>query len=97
MKRLLLIFIFIPYVANAIVVGDDYGKVYTEPSTSCPGPYQQVSESGIIIAETTSVGTAETCLKTSPDASCMMFAPADEKWSDTTGTYQFLDACAMTE
>ena len=71
------------------------------PSTSCPSGYVAVVEDYMDIANTscpsgyTSAGTATSCLVTSPDGSCIMYAPVGVSYTDATGTYVFDQACAM--
>ncbi|MBQ3039069.1 MAG: hypothetical protein IJD41_00740 [Alphaproteobacteria bacterium] len=107
MKRFIIfIFLIIPIMANAIVDPDAGAPepVYTAPATSCPNGHQQVSEPLIIVTDKTacpvgyvSVGETETCLLDSIGGVCGMYAPAEQKWKDTSGIYKFNDACAMTE
>ena len=92
-------------MANAIVNPDGVGDpIYTTPATSCPYGHQQVSEPLIIVTDNTacpvgyvSVGETETCLLDSIGGVCGMYAPAGQKWKDTSGIYEFSNACAMTE
>lgn len=80
----------IPVVANA-----------AEPSISCPTGYVRVLETAMSIsngacpANTTSVGTADSCLVSFPAGSCMMFAPADTTFTDDTGSYEFTEICPL--
>lgn len=75
--------------------------IAAEPSTSCPSGYVAVVEEHMDIANTscpsgyTSAGTATSCLVTSPDGSCIMYAPAGVSYTDATGTYEYTEACAM--
>ena len=76
--------------------------IAAEPSTSCPSGYVAVVEEHMDIANTscpsgyTSAGTATSCLVTSPDGSCIMYAPAGVSYTDSTGsTYEYTEACAM--
>ena len=75
--------------------------IATEPSTSCPSGYVAVVEEHMDIANTscpsgyTSAGTATSCLVTSPDGSCIMYAPAGVSYTDSDGTYEYTSACAM--
>ena len=77
------------------------GAIAAEPSTSCPSGYVAVVEEHMDIANTscptgyTSAGTATSCLVTSPDGSCIMYAPAGVSYTDATGTYEFEQPCAM--
>lgn len=92
MKRIFIIcFVMVPVVANA-----------AEPSISCPTGYVRVLETAMSISNgacpvgTISVGTAETCLVSSPAGSCMMYAPAETEYTDETGTYKYTGACPLT-
>ena len=75
--------------------------IAAEPSTSCPSGYVAVVEEHMDIANTscpsgyTSAGTATSCLVTSPDGSCIMYAPVSVSYTDATGTYEYTEACAM--
>ena len=77
------------------------GAIAAAPSTSCPSGYVAVVEEHMDIANSscpsgyTSAGTATSCLVTSPDGSCIMYAPAGVLYTDSTGTYQYAYACAM--
>ena len=70
-------------------------------STSCPVGYTAVGEEYLIIADGvcsagyTAVGTADSCLVSSPSGSCIMYAPAGVSYTDGIGTYEFVQACAM--
>ena len=71
------------------------------PSTSCPSGYIAIDEEYLSIATTcpsgtVSVGTADSCLVSSPAGSCIMYAPAGGSYTDGTGTYEFTDACPMS-
>ena len=71
------------------------------PSTSCPSGYVAVVEDYMDIANTscpsgyTSAGTATSCIASNPGGSCIMYAPANTTYSDSTGSYVFDQACAM--
>ena len=74
--------------------------VAVAPSTSCPSGYTAIDEPAITIATscpsgTTAIGTAESCLVSSPAGNCIMYAPAGVSYTDESGTYEFTDACAM--
>ncbi|MBQ7128137.1 MAG: hypothetical protein IJO18_04115 [Alphaproteobacteria bacterium] len=89
MKRLIFLLVGAPIVAYA-----------TAPSTSCPAGYIAIDEPQITIATTcpsgtTAIGTAESCLVSSPSGDCIMYAPAGVSYTDESGTYEFTDACAM--
>ena len=89
MKQIVFLLAFAPVVARAAV-----------PSTSCPAGYIAIDEEYITIATTCpsgtiSVGTAESCLVASPSGSCIMYAPAGVSYTDSSGTYEFTDACPM--
>lgn len=72
-----------------------------EPSTSCPSGYETITETYIEIANSscpsgyTYVGTATSCLISSPSGSCMMYAPTGISYTDSSGTYQFTSACPL--
>ncbi len=72
------------------------------PSVSCPAGYVAVEEPYLTIANgscpsgTTSVGTAETCLVSSPAGSCMMYAPATTEYTDNNGNYEFTEICPLS-
>ena len=73
----------------------------TTPSTSCPSGYIAIDEEYLTIATscpsgTVSVGTAESCLVSSPSGDCIMYAPAGVSYTDDSGTYEFTDACPMS-
>ena len=107
MKRILILFaLCCPVSAMAldieggVVVGPPVQAI-SAPSTSCPSGYTAVVEEHMDIASSscpsghTSAGTATSCLVTSPDGSCIMYAPAGVSYTDTTGIYEFEQACAM--
>ena len=77
------------------------GAIAAAPSTSCPSGYTAVMEEYMIIADGacpsgyTSAGTATSCLASNPGGSCIMYAPANTTYSDSTGSYVFEQACAM--
>ena len=72
-----------------------------EPSTSCPSGYVAIEEEYMDIADGscpsgyTSAGTADSCLISSPDGSCIMYAPANTEYSDDVGAYKFIVDCPM--
>ena len=71
------------------------------PSTSCPTGYIAIDEEYLTIATscpsgTTAIGTAESCLASSPAGDCIMYAPAGVSYTDAPGTYEFTDACTMS-
>ena len=72
-----------------------------EPSTSCPSGYVTVVEEYMDIADGScpsgykSVGTATSCLISSPAGSCIMYAPAYTEYTDTYGTYEYTAACPL--
>lgn len=77
------------------------GAFATSPSTSCPSGYIAINEEYVTIATacpsgTVSTGTAESCLGDSPSGNCIMYAPAGISYTEDIGTYEFIDACAMT-
>ncbi|MBR2393106.1 MAG: hypothetical protein IKB05_01295 [Alphaproteobacteria bacterium] len=68
---------------------------------TCPSGYIAINEEQITIATncpsgTTAIGTAESCLVSSPAGSCIMYAPAGVSFTDTLGTYEFTGACPMS-
>ena len=71
------------------------------PSTSCPSGYVAVEEEYLIISDGscpsgyTSVGTADSCLVTSPSGACIMYAPAGVSYTDESGTYEYTSACPL--
>ena len=90
MKQIVFLLACVPIVAYAAT-----------PATSCPAGYIAVDEEYITIATTCpsgtiSVGTAESCLVSSPAGDCIMYAPAGVSFTDTPGTYEFTEACPMT-
>lgn len=92
MKRVLIVCsLFIPVVANAAA-----------PTTSCPAGFVAVDEPYLTIENgscpsgTTSVGTADSCLVSSPAGSCMMYAPANTEYTDNNGNYEFTQVCPLS-
>ena len=77
------------------------GAFAAAPSTSCPTGYTAIIEDHMTIANSscpysyTSVGTATSCIASSPGGSCIMYAPAGVLYTDSTGTYEYTEACAM--
>lgn len=71
------------------------------PSTSCPVGYVSVAEEHMTIADSTcpsgytSAGTADSCLVSLPTGSCIMYAPTNTEYSDSTGTYEYTAACPL--
>ena len=89
MKRLIFLLVGAPIVAYA-----------TAPSTSCPTGYIAIDEPQITIATscpsgTISVGTAESCLVSNPAGDCIMYASVGMSFTDSSGTYEFTEPCAM--
>lgn len=72
------------------------------PSTSCPAGFVAVDEPYITLEKDscptgyTAVGTASSCLVSSPQEVCMMYAPADTSYSDSTGSYTYVSICPLT-
>lgn len=70
--------------------------------TSCPAGYYMISgDTASTIAETCPTGyyavsTAESCLADSFVGACFMYAPVGMSFTDDTGTYEFTDACTMS-
>lgn len=91
MKYLFILALFImPVVARG-----------TEPATTCPAGYLQIDEPLIVIANDTcpsgytTAGRAESCLVSSPQGVCMMYAPTDTSYSDDTGSYTYTTICPL--
>ncbi|MBQ3039907.1 MAG: hypothetical protein IJD41_05120 [Alphaproteobacteria bacterium] len=89
MKRIMFLFILMPLSAVAVA-----------PSTSCPSGYIAIDEPAITIATTCpsgtiSVGTAESCLVSNPSGDCIMYASVGMSFTDSSGTYEFTEPCAM--
>ena len=77
------------------------GAFAAAPSTTCPAGYVAVVESYMEIADRacpigyTYVGTANSCLISSPAGSCIMYAPTNTTYTDDTGSYEFTSACPL--
>ena len=77
------------------------GAFAAAPSTTCPAGYVAVVESYMEIADSTCpigytfVGTADSCLISSPAGSCIMYAPTNTTYTDDTGSYEFTSACPL--
>ena len=90
MKKIVLLFFLVPTIA----FGD-------EPAIGCPeGSYKIIEEPDIIIATTCpsgtfSAGVAESCLVANSMGSCIIYAPAGVSYTDSSGTYEFTEPCAM--
>ena len=89
MKRIIFLLVCVPAVA--------WGAA---PSTNCLSGYEAIDEEYLIIATScpdgyTAVGTAESCLVSSPAGSCIMYAPVGMSFTDSSGTYEYTEACAM--
>ena len=91
MKRIFILFFAIAPCASFAVA----------PSTSCPSGYVAIEEEYMDIADGscpsgyTSAGTATSCLESSPTGSCIMYAPAGVSYTDSSGTYEFEQACPL--
>lgn len=90
MKQIAFLLACVPIVAYAAA-----------PSTSCPAGYIAIDAPHITIATScpsgmVSVGTAESCLVSSPAGDCIMYAPAGVNYTDDNGIYEFTDACPMS-
>ena len=107
MKRILILLILcFPVSAFAldggVIVGPPVQAIIT-PSTSCPDGYIAIAEEYMTIADSAcptgyvSAGTADSCLVSTPSGSCIMYAPANTRYSDRTGSYVFTNACPMTD
>ena len=90
MKKYLILFLLLPCVANAAT-----------PSTTCPAGFTAVDETYLSIATscptgTRGVGTADSCLATSPSGTCIMYIPAGTSYSDVSGTYEYSQPCPLS-
>ncbi|MBE6459896.1 MAG: hypothetical protein E7009_02840 [Alphaproteobacteria bacterium] len=90
MKRLIFLFCLGPIMTHA-----------AGPSTSCPSGYIAIDEPNITIATScpsgmVSAGIAESCLSSSLAAECYMYAPVGISYTDSTGTYEYTDACPLS-
>ena len=91
MKRVIVLFLAITPI----------GAFAVAPSTSCPSGYATIEEEYMTIADGscptgyTAVGTADSCLISSPAGSCIMYAPANTQYTDESGTYEFEQACPL--
>ena len=91
MKRVIVLFLAITPI----------GAFAAAPSTSCPSGYATIEEEYMTIADGscptgyTAVGTADSCLISSPAGSCIMYAPANTQYTDESGTYEFEQACPL--
>ena len=92
MKKQLLIFI------SAITPSITFA---TTLSTSCPLNHSTIQEEYLTIADDTcpagytSVGTTTSCLESTVDTSCIMYAPANTTYTDNTGSYEFEHPCPL--
>ena len=72
------------------------------PSTTCPVGFVTIVESAMVVADSTcptgytSVGNASSCLVTTPEGACIMYAPAEITYSDTGGSYHYIPLCPLT-
>ena len=88
-------------IAILLVVATPYMSFAAGPSTSCPSGYTAVVEGQMDIASSScpsvysSAGTATSCIASNPGGSCIMYAPVGVSYTDTTGTYEFEQPCAM--
>ena len=57
--------------------------------------FQQHRQSFRVPTGYTSAGTATSCLVIVPSGSCIMYAPTNTTYSDSTGSYIFNEACPM--
>ncbi len=90
MKKYLFLLLVVPCVANA-----------AEPPTTCPTGFRAVDETSMTIATscasgTHSAGTADSCLVTSPNGTCIMYIPAGTPYTDDTGTYEYTEPCPLS-
>jgi len=109
MKFLMWMFLMMPGVANAIVVGEDnYGK--SGPDTECPSGYIATVEedvslfyvslygscpTGTVLAEAVGDTVDTSCLASDILGECYMFVPEGKKYVDDSGTYGFTNLFAM--
>ena len=89
MKRIVFLFVCVPLVAHAAA-----------PITSCPSGYIAIDTPHITIAtECPSgyivIGEAASCLVSSPSGDCIMYAPVGISYTDSTGTYEYIEPCTM--
>lgn len=70
------------------------------PSTSCPDGLVAIRENDVVIATECPRGTVgvtiTSCLETAVDG-CYMYAPVGMSYTDDTGTYEFTEACPMSQ
>lgn len=96
MKTNFLVFLLI--IIGSIFIKQAYAA---PPSSNCPTGYTAIEEPYITIAETTCpsgqivIDDANSCLESSPNFSCIMYAPADVTYSDESGSYTFTSACPL--
>ncbi len=88
MKRLM--FCFITLSAMAV-----------EPGTECPpgrvlldAPYVSLVSDSCPVG-TIDMGPAESCLGLFIADTCYMYAPVGVSYTDTSGTYEYIEPCAM--
>lgn len=92
MKKIIFILLFLPLSAGA-----------DAPATTCPVGYITIASDNVTQIATTcpmgyiAVGTAKSCLSDDYIGGCYMYAPAGMSYTDDTGTYEFTDACVMTD
>lgn len=90
MKKLIYLILFIP------------GPLYAAaPTIYCPSGFVAVNEAYLTIAGdvcppgTTSVGIAKSCLVSTPSGTCIMYAPTNTTYTDSTGSYEFTEICPL--
>lgn len=75
-----------------------------EPSTQCPSGYRTVKNDYITISDTgcptgyNSIQSAysdDSCLSDTHGNLCLMYAPANTEYTDTSGTYEFISICPL--
>ncbi len=71
------------------------------PATQCPDGWAMVNEKQLSIAtqcpaNTTSAGTANSCLTDNPTSSCIMYVPVGTSWTDEFGTYEYTEPCPLS-
>ncbi|MBE6460186.1 MAG: hypothetical protein E7009_04375 [Alphaproteobacteria bacterium] len=89
MKRIIFLLACVPIVAHAAA-----------PSIGCPSGYIAIDAPYITIATecpsgTIAVGTAASCLVSSPSGDCIMYAPVGMSFTDDSGTYEYIEPCAL--
>ncbi len=77
------------------------GAFAAAPSTSYPSGYICLDASQATVAASScpsnyvSVGSTTSCIS-GPGSNCIMYAPANQPYTDSNGTYEFTSICPMT-